>query len=193
MFEDYSKEIILKDGTGLTLRPLRQEDKDLLFRMYNELPEEDRWFLDGDVADFQLVEDWVEQADMKKVSSIVAVLEGRIIAIATLMTTRYGARSHIGKVKISVTPPFRGKNLGTWMLFELINLAISMGLETIAMRLVEGRDESVIRAAKKLDFQEEALLKDYLKDRQGNRHHLVILVKHLYLGWEDKKYRGSLS
>lgn len=193
MTKDYPKEIILKDGSGVTLRPLRQEDKDLLFKMFNQLTEDERWFLDGDVADFGLVEDWVEQADLKRVSSIVAVLEGRIIANATLMATQYGARSHIGKVKISVSPVFRGKNLGTWMLFELINLAISMNLETLVMRLVEDRDGHIIRAAGKLDFLEQAVLKDYLKDRQGNRHNLVILVKHLYLGWEHEKYRFSLD
>jgi GNAT superfamily N-acetyltransferase len=193
MLKDYPKEIILRDGTGVTLRPLQQQDKDLLFRMFNGLTEDDRWFLDGDVADFGLIEDWVDRTDLKRVTSIAAVLEGRIIANATLMGTQYGARSHIGKVKMSVDPSFRGKNLGTWMLFELINLAMSTGLEILVLRLVEDRDGHIIRAARKLDFIEEALLKDYVKDRQGIRHNLVILVKHLYLGWEDEKYRSSLA
>jgi hypothetical protein len=71
------------------------------------------------------------------------------------------------------------------MLLDLINLAMAMGLETLVMQLVEDKDSSVIRGVKKLDFIEEAVLKDYVKDKKGTRHNLVIMVKHLHHGWDD--------
>jgi hypothetical protein len=76
MLEDYPKEVILKDGTGVTLRPLREGDEDLLFRMFNRLSEDDRWFLDHNVADFGLIENWVKNMDPDRAHSIVAVLGG---------------------------------------------------------------------------------------------------------------------
>ena len=33
MLKDYPKEIILKDGTGVTLKPLQKGDRDLLFKL----------------------------------------------------------------------------------------------------------------------------------------------------------------
>ena len=185
MLEDYPKEVILKDGTGVTLRPLREGDEDLLFRMFSRLSEDDRWFLDHNVADFGLIENWVKNMDPDRAHSILAVLGGQIIAHATLLRKYYGAKSHIGNIRISVDPSFRGKHLATWMLLDLINLAMAMGLETIIMQLVADRDAALIRSVKKLEFFEKAVLKDYAKDREGNPHNLVIMVKRLHRLWDD--------
>ncbi|MFZ7113435.1 MAG: GNAT family N-acetyltransferase [Desulfatiglandales bacterium] len=190
MLEDYPKEIILKDGTGLTLRPLEAGDEASLFQMFQDLSDDDRWFSDGDVTDIRTIERWVRHQDLNRAVPILAVLEGRIVAYATLHRKYRGARGHIGKVRILVSAPFREKNLGTWMLFEIMNLAISMGLEILVMELVEDRDAIVIKGAKRLNFFQEALLRDYIKDRQGNDHNLVMMVKRLYLGW---KYAEGLT
>ncbi len=188
--KDYPKEIILKDGTGVTFRPLRRGDETRLFEMFKELTDDDRWFTEGDVSDVRVIEGWLKRMDLGRMTILVAVLEGRMIASATLTRSEENAKGHIGKVTVSVVPSFRSKNLGTWMLFDLMNFAISIGLETLVMELVEDRDASVIRGAKRLDFFQEALLRDYVKDRQGNFHNLVLMVKRLYLGWE---YEGGLT
>lgn len=185
MLEDYPKEVILKDGTGVTLRPLRDGDEDLLFQMFSRLSEDDKWFLDHNVADFGLIKNWVRNMDPDRAHSIVAVLGGRIIAHATLLRKYYGAKSHMGNIRISVDPSFRGKHLATWMLLDLVNLSMAMGLETLVMQLVEDRDASLIRSVKKLDFTQKAILKDYVKDREGNPHNLVIMVKRLHRLLDD--------
>ena len=176
---DYPKEVILKDGTGVTLRPLRVGDEHALFEMFGRLPEDDLWFLNHDVSDSELIADWIKKLDPSRVISLVALLEGRIIANAALMMKRYGAKSHIGKVRISVEPGFRDKRLGTWMLLDLVNLAMAVGLELLVMRLVQDRDASVINAVRKLGFTEEAVLKNYLRGKGGQAHNLLIMTKRL--------------
>lgn len=185
MLHDYPKEVILKDGTGVTIRPLQEGDEDLLFRMFNRLSEDDRWFLDHNVTDFGLIENWLRDVDSDKAYSIVAVLGGQIIAHATLLRKYYGAKSHIGDIRVSVDPSFRGKHLATWMLLDLLNLAMAIGLETLVMQLVADRDAALIRSVRKLDFHEKAVLKDYAKDREGNPHNLVIMVKRLHRLLDD--------
>ena len=184
MLENYPKEIILRDGAGVTLRPLQQGDEELLFSMYNRLPEEDRWFLDADVSNIETIRNWVMETDRKGLVSIVGALEGEIIAHALLLWRSYGAKRHIGKIRLTVDPSFRERHLGTWILLDLHNLAISMGLEMLVMRLVAGRDSYVIKGVRRLDFSEEAVLKNYVKDREGNPHHLLIMVKRLNRGWD---------
>jgi hypothetical protein len=71
------------------------------------------------------------------------------------------------------------------MLLELVNLAMTMGLEILVMKLIKGRDSAVMRGVKNLDFFEEAVLKDYIRDRGGNPYDLVIMVKHLHRGFDD--------
>ena len=41
MFEDYPKEIIIKDGTTLTLRPVVAQDEEALNKFFFEIPEEE--------------------------------------------------------------------------------------------------------------------------------------------------------
>lgn len=176
---DYPKEVILKDGTGLTLRPIRQGDEEALHAMFGRLPEEDLWFLNHDVSDPGMVGQWIGNLDAGRVLSIAAVLEGRIIANAVLMRKRFGAKSHIGKIRISVDPRFRDRGLGTWMLLDLINLAMSLGLRMLVMRLVRERDLQVIMGIKKLGFVEEAVLRNYVLDRAGRPQDLLIMTKRL--------------
>ncbi|MFH1491124.1 MAG: GNAT family N-acetyltransferase [Pseudomonadota bacterium] len=184
MFEAYPKEIILSDGTGLTLRPLRAGDEEGLHRMFSRFSPDDRWFLEGDVTDFDLIKRWVNRRDSEKKVALVGELEGRIIAHAYLTRQFYGSRGHVGKIRVSVDPAFRERHLGTWVLLELVNLAMSMGLGLLVMHLVEDRDESVIKGLKKLEFNQEAVLEGHVRDQEGLPHNLVIMVKRLHRGWE---------
>ncbi|MFH1480662.1 MAG: GNAT family protein [Pseudomonadota bacterium] len=192
-FKDYPKEVILKDGTGVTLRPLREGDEDLLFEMYAGFPEEDRWFLSHDVADLKLIKTWVKGTDRNGVLSIVAVLGGNIIAHAALVLRYYGAKCHIGKIRTSVDPSFRERYLGTWMLLDLINLAMGLGLKILEMRLVEGKDDSIIKSLKKLGFSKEATLRDYSQGRDGNQYDLAIMVKRSQRALDHNGGRWSLE
>jgi len=177
--------VILKDGTGVTLRPLEPGDEEALHRMFRRLTEDERWFLNHDVTDARLIHEWVSDQDPNRVVSVVALLEGRIIANAVLMMKDYGAKSHVGKVRITVVPEFRERRLGTWMLLDLISLGMSVGLRMLVMRLVEGRDASLINSVRKLGFDEEAVLRDYVLDKDGNPQNLVIMIKRLPLEWDD--------
>jgi hypothetical protein len=183
LVEDYPKEIILKDGTGVSLRPLRQGDAGLLVEMFNRFSEEDRWFIEGDVTDPGWTETWLKRMHKDKMMSIVAVLEEKIIACGTLIRGSHGPEHHIGKVRVSVVPIFREKNLATWMLLDLINMSMEAGIETLVMPLVSDRDASLIRSIMKLEFSKEAVLKDYVKDWAGTSHNLVLMVKHLHRSW----------
>jgi hypothetical protein len=187
VLEDYPKEAILKDGTGVSLRPLQQGDTGLLVEMFNRFSEGDLWFIEGDVTDPGWIENWVKNMDREKTMSIVAVLGDEIIACGTLEREHYQSENHIGKVRISVTPSFREKNLATWMLLDLINSAIEVGLETLVMPLVEDRDSSLVRSIEKLDFSKEAVLKNYIKDRAGSPHNLALMIKRLHRVWEPLK------
>ncbi len=182
---DYPKEVILKDGAGVTLRPLKPEDEGALTDMFRGFSGDELWFLNHDLSDPEIIRSWVRRPDADRVISIAAFLEGRVIANAALMMKKFGAKSHIGKLRIVVAPSFREKRLGTWMLLDLGNLAMAIGLQLLVMRLVRDRDAPAIRGVKRLGFAEDALLKDYVLDREGNPHDIVIMIKRLSVEWAD--------
>ena len=185
ILKQYPKEVILKDGTGVTLKLTREDDEQKILEMFQRFSEEDRWFLEEDVSDRKLINSRVKEINRGRFNSIVAQLENRIIALGLLKREHYGSRSHIGTIIICVDPQFRENRLGTWMLLDLINLAMEMGLEKLMMSLVRDRDALVIRGIKSLDFFEEARFRKHVKDMDGQPHDLVVMGKRLFPKWGD--------
>ena len=97
----------------------------------------------------------------------------------------FGSTRHVGRFRITVMPEFRNKRLGTWLLLDLIQLAIDLGLEDLRTDLVVGPEDPAIEAVRKFDFIKRAQLKNYAKDPEGNRHDMVIMVKRLHREWSD--------
>jgi hypothetical protein len=183
--EDYPKDVILKDGSGVTLRPLCAADQALVNAMLERFSEDDNWFLGEMQNTLGSIDSLIKGMESGRALSIAAILEERIIAVATLVARPGGAKGHIGDVSISVDPDFREKHLATWMLLELINGGLSMGLQILIMRLIKDRDASLVRSMEKLEFLEEAVLRDYVKDMAGNLCDQVIMVKRLRRLWDN--------
>lgn len=179
VLEDYPKEVILRDGSGMTLRPLGKTDGTSLFRMLSRLPDEDKWFLGLAGGVRELSRKWARNADADRVFSIAAVLEGEMIALATLVRQRPGAEGHVGRIQMTVVPEYRERRLGTWMMLDLINAAMTMGLERLFMHLVEGRDDALMRGVERLKFNREAVLHSFAKDPQGRFLDIVVMIKRL--------------
>jgi L-amino acid N-acyltransferase YncA len=71
------------------------------------------------------------------------------------------------------------------MLLDTIRLAMSVGIEKLVAEFIAGVEDAAMNAAQKLDFFEEAVLKDYVKDSQGRYRDLIIMVKTLHRDWSD--------
>jgi len=187
MLDAYPKVIISKDGTAALLRPLVPEDEGALNDFFSRIPENERWFRKENVSDPQVVRRWIRNLDYAVVLRMVAVKEadGRIIASLSLHRRSFGYLSHIGYIRIMVDPAYRAQRLGTWMLLDMVKLAMEMGVEKLVAELVAGVEEAALHAAHKLDFFKEAVLHDYVKDPEGRSHDLIIMVKTLHRDWSD--------
>jgi L-amino acid N-acyltransferase YncA len=181
----YPKEVILKDGSEALIRPLTGDDVNILTEFYRTLPEEDRWYMKYDVLDPAVIQKWIESVDSGRVFSIIALTDEGMAAHAGLFMREFGATQHVGRLRIVVLPDFRHKRLGTWMLLDLIRLAMDKGLSDLRSDFVVGIEDAAIDAARKLDFFKQAVLEGYVKDAQGNRHDLMIMNKRLHKDWGD--------
>ena len=87
MFEDYPKEIMIKDGTTLTLRPVVAQDEEALNKFFFEIPEEERWYRRQKLTDPEVLHKWIETLDYKRIIPLVAVNQdtGYIVANLTLL------------------------------------------------------------------------------------------------------------
>ncbi len=181
----YPKEVVLKDCQEAVIRPLEIQDEQPLRSFYEKIPESDRWYMRYDVLDPAVIRKWFDGIDTATVHSIVALCAENIVAHASLHMRAHGSTKHVGRLRIVVLPEFRHKRLGTWMLLDLIQLAMDKGLRDIRSDFVVGVEDTAIDAARKLDFFEKARLEGYVKDPQGERHDMLIMMKRLHKDWGD--------
>ena len=181
----YPKEVVLKNKQEAIIRPLEKTDESMLTNFYAAIPEKDRWYLRYDVMDPVIIREWIEAIGTGTVYSIVAQSGKIIVAHASLHLRGFGSTRHVGRLRIMVLPEFRHQRLGTWMLLDLILLAMDKGLNDIRADFVVGVEDAAIEAANKLDFFKAAVLKEYAKSPRGIRYDLQIMMKRLHRSYGD--------
>jgi L-amino acid N-acyltransferase YncA len=192
MLEDYPKEVTLQDGFKFVLRPMTKFDFDGLYRFFVSLAEYDRKHLRNDTQNRVLIEKWCRELDHNKVLPILAEIdEKKIIANVTLHRETHGWSKHIGEIRMTISPRYQQKGLGSLLINEIVNLGEKAGLEKIMAWVVTSRDY-VIKLFKQNDFVPVATLKNYVKTIQdGSYQDVVILVKDLKPISEKSEYRGD--
>ena len=181
----YPKECVLKDCQEAVIRLLAIGDEDALAAFYNQIPTEDRWCMRYDASQPEILQKWFAGISQGTVESIVAVCKDRIVGHASLHLRGFGVSEHVGRFRIIVLPEYRQQRLGTWLLLDLIQLAMDRGLELLRIDLVEGLEDAAIEAMTEFDFFKDAILEDYAKDPQGQHHDMVIMIKRLHKAWSD--------
>jgi len=181
----YPKEVMLKDHREVILRPLEAGDVEKLAQFYGSLQISLRWFLKEDPSDPSVITKWIDNQAEGKGFSLIAAYENRIVAHGTLLRRPYGGRRHVGRLRIMVAPDFRNMQLGTWIVFDLIRRGMEMGLEKIRADFVKGLEDAAIEAFKKIDFMEEAVLRDYIQDQQGRHYDYQIMIRQLHKELSD--------
>ncbi len=171
----YPKSVLLRDDTVVEIRPLENDDKDLLLEFFTRVPEDDRFYLKENVASPEAVADWIENLSLERVLPIVALADGEIVADATLHRITAPSRAHIAEIRIVVSPEYREVGLGGRLLRELLDVAHELGLYAATMELVEDRELPALMAAESVGFRRVATLSNRVKDTWGNLHNLVLL------------------
>jgi N-acetylglutamate synthase-like GNAT family acetyltransferase len=179
MFDQYPKNVRLKNGVECIIRPLASTDQDQLYRYFIRMPLEDRRYLRNNITDRILIERWCREIDYQKTLPLIAEQDGKIVANATIHRETYGWGKHIGELRITIDKEFRHQGLGPILNDELTELARMMKLERICARVVVTRDY-VLKAAEQNGFKQIAVLKDYIKNVHDNSYEdVAILVKNL--------------
>ena len=175
---EYPKRTTLKDGTQLTLRPLRKEDQQALHEYFLRMPPEDRMGLKDDVTDPEVIKHWIYDLDYDVVLPVLALDNVRIVANATLHFNQIGWTKHQGEIRITSDPDYRQKGLAARLIQELIEIAAYFGLEQLTAEIaptsVEAR--TIFR---KLGFNEIASLQGFVKDFEENQADLTIMVMYI--------------
>ena len=171
----YPKELTLRDGTSVTLRPMREDDAEASQAFFRSIPETDRYFLKHDVASTAVIAGWASNIDYARALPLIALDGSRIIANGVLLRSRHGAYARVGTIRIVVEEASRQRGLGTALMKELCDIAADDGLERITSELVVGVQDDAIGAAERLGFLRAATIHELLRDQRGRAHDVAVM------------------
>lgn len=146
------------------------DNVDALIEFFRAVPEGDLTFVKEDVADPASVASWVTQPGQRWLA-----VDDRGIAGFAAMLPRTGWSDHVGELRLVVHPERRGAGVGRELARHTLGNAVQAGLKKIMVELpVE--QEPAIAMFSGLGFTGEALLRDHIRDRNGQLRDLVMLA-----------------
>jgi len=165
----------LKDGTEVILRPMTATDRQLVGDFFNRLTPSVLQYVRSDVIDPQVLDQWFAKLDYEKVFPLLALIDNKVVADATLHRVAYGWRKHLGTVRIVVDSGFHEKGLGTLMINEIVDLAQEFGLEKLMVEFPL-KAHSALAMFKAVGFSPRAVIEGLMKNRHGEDLDVVIMV-----------------
>lgn len=178
------KKVKLKNGTDVTIRPMRKKDLDRSHTFFQNLPAEDREYLRVDVTKREIVKKRIRAMKSGKIKRLVSVVDDEIVAEGSLEMETNGWKGHIGELRLIVASSLKRKGLGMLMARELYFLAASNKLEEVTVEMMRPQ-KAAQNIFKKLGFREKAILPDYVKDISGKKQDLIVMVCDLKEMWQE--------
>ncbi|MFN8615828.1 MAG: GNAT family N-acetyltransferase [Dehalococcoidia bacterium] len=158
----------------VTLRLMTTADKPGILAFARALPEHDLLFLRRDITEDAAVDDWVNEMKSGEIVTILAEYKGDIVGYATIHRSLLRWTAHVAELRVMVAESMRGAGLGRVLTQEAFANALAGGIEKMVAQMTLDQ-KGAIATFEGLGFRPEALLRDQVKDRQGNKHDLLVL------------------
>jgi RimJ/RimL family protein N-acetyltransferase len=170
----YPRTINLPDGQRVQMRLMTAADRDTMLSFARSLPQEDLLFLRVDISDPEVVDEWIRNIEAGLSTTLLA-FDGRgIVGYATVHRTRAPWTRGVGEIRVNVSEAYRARGLGRSLTAQIFDLARGLGLRKLMANMTT--DQPGAQAAfRRLGFVPEALLADYVEDRNGMPRDLVMM------------------
>lgn len=161
-------------GKSIAIRLLEPGDADELLAFARSFPERDLLFLSIDITRPRVVEGWMQHVAAGQTFTVIAEAAGHMIGHATLYLSELTWTRHMGEIQLLISPAYRGLGLGHLLANEVFALAQSLGLQKIIARMAADQ-RGALQVFERMGFKAEALLADFVMDRDGRTHDLIVM------------------
>ncbi|NOT62061.1 MAG: GNAT family N-acetyltransferase [Acidobacteria bacterium] len=163
------------NGTKVTLRLMTRADAEKSVQFARALPEEDLMFLTIDITDANDMAQYVQAVESGHALTVLAEVDGRFVGYGSLNVSRPHWTRHLGEMRLLIHPDFRGKGLGRVLANEVFQAAQEKGLRKLIARMAVSQ-RGAQSVFEKLGFTAEAMLNDFVMDRHGLTHDLIVMT-----------------
>jgi RimJ/RimL family protein N-acetyltransferase len=153
---------------------MQPDDRDGLMTFAKSLPEDDLLFLSVDITRPEALDQWVHNIKTGQIKTVLAEANGRLIGHGTLNHNALQWTRHLGEIVLLISPDYRGIGLGSLLANELFSIAREFGIQKIVARMAS-EQKGASQVLERLGFRAEALLADYVIDREERTHDLIVM------------------
>jgi RimJ/RimL family protein N-acetyltransferase len=162
-------------GGTLELARMAPGDGDALAAFAAALPAHDLLFLRRDISQPKVIAAWMQAIAEGRLHSLAARdAQGVLVGCTAIVVDALSWSRHVGELRVLVAPAWRGKGLGRVLIQECFAQALELGLDKLVAQMTVDQ-EAAIAVFEELGFRAEALLRDHVKDRDGQLHDLALL------------------
>jgi L-amino acid N-acyltransferase YncA len=160
------------------LRLMGAGDKAKILAFADTLPEEDLLFLRSDISDPAAVDAWIEDTERGTTVTLLAEPDRLLAGYASLHVNPLRWTHKVGEISLHIAPDWRSRGLGEGLCTEIMALASTLELRKMTAQMVA--DHKSARALfERFGFHVEALLPDWVEDRNGNCRDLLLMAYEL--------------
>jgi RimJ/RimL family protein N-acetyltransferase len=161
-------------GTTLQLARLQPEDAQALAAFAAALPAHDLLFLRRDISQPKVIAAWTQAIAEGRLHSLAVREAGALVGCSAIVVDALSWSRHVGELRVLVAPVWRGRGLGRVLIQQCFAQALELGLDKLVAQMTVDQ-VAAIAVFEELGFRAEALLRDHVKDRDGQLHDLALL------------------
>lgn len=169
----YPRTVSLNDGSPVRLRLMVPGDIHRLLAFARSLPVDDLMFLRVDITRMIVVMQWAEKVKAGLSVTVLAEKDREVVGYASMHHDQVSWQRHLGDLRIQVGPEWRGRGLGSALGREIFAIAPELGIEKIVAQITSDQPRA-IALVERMGFRREAALHDFVIDREGRKHDLVM-------------------
>jgi L-amino acid N-acyltransferase YncA len=171
---EYPCTVRLNDKIEVTLRLMDADDVGRIVAFGRSQPQEDLLFLRIDITDPEAVTQWAQRQAAGQSLTLIAQQHGEMIGYGSLVHNEITWQRHLGEIRLVVDRRHRGQGLGRALAGEIFQIARNLGLRKMVAQMTPDQ-KGAIATFEHLGFQPEALLQDFVIDRGGTTHDMVVM------------------
>ncbi|MCB1748666.1 MAG: GNAT family N-acetyltransferase [Gammaproteobacteria bacterium] len=161
------------NGRGYTIRPMTLDDGDALRAFASALPAHDRLYMRRDLTSAAGMESWLDDIREGVIYSLIALDDDGVAGFSTVHLNKLEWTRHVADIRVATAERTRRSGLGRVLVREGFNLALALDVEKLLARMTPDQNGARV-LFEELGFTPEALLKDYVKDRDGHYHDMLL-------------------
>lgn len=175
---ELTRQIKLPDGRRVSLRLITPPDRAALLGFARSLPHHDLLFLRSDITEPAMIDEWMRNVERGTTVTVLAESGSELVGYASLHSDNASWTRRVGEIRVMVASRFRGAGLGRRLAAEIVRIGEARGLKKLAAMMTP--DQTGARAAfERLGFEVEALLRDWVLDRDRRPRDLLIMSRDL--------------